>query len=93
MKKENNEKNKYRSRTNRTNLKNGDFKQLLTAGEHHLNDWFNRLTVSLFTLDNEPIDEKLADHLRQFHPDWVDDHCIDIALTDDEIGLFTCTIV
>ncbi|MGG4671910.1 slipin family protein [Providencia sp. Me1] len=66
--------------------KNGDFKQLLTAGEHHLNDWFNRLTVSLFTLDNEPIDEKLADHLRQFHPDWVDDHCIDIALTDDEIG-------
>ncbi|MEX5923042.1 slipin family protein [Providencia huaxiensis] len=66
--------------------KNGDFKQLLTAGEHRLNDWFNQLTVSLFTLDNEPIDEKLADHLRQFHPDWVDDHCIDIALTDDEIG-------
>ncbi|WP_350025088.1 slipin family protein [Providencia rettgeri] len=66
--------------------KNGNFKQLLTAGEHHLNDWFNRLTVSLFTLDNKAIDEKLADHLRQFHSDWVDEHCIDIILADDEIG-------
>ncbi|MGO2334359.1 slipin family protein [Providencia sp.] len=66
--------------------KNGDFKQLLTAGEHRLYDWFNKLTVSLFTLDNEPIEEKLAEHLRQFHPDWVDEHCLDVALSDDEIG-------
>ncbi|MDD9339318.1 MAG: slipin family protein [Providencia heimbachae] len=66
--------------------KNGDFKQLLTAGEHRLYDWFNKLTVSLFTLNNDPIDEKLADHLRQFHPDWVNQYCIDITLADDEIG-------
>ena len=67
--------------------KNGDFKQLLVAGEHRVQDWFNRLTVSFFTLNNEPIEEKLADHLRQFHTDWVGEHCIDITLTDDEIGL------
>lgn len=66
--------------------KNGNFQQLLTAGEHRLYDWFNKLTVTLFTLDNEPIEEKLADSLRQFHPDWVNEHCIDIALADDEVG-------
>ncbi|EMZ5447633.1 slipin family protein [Providencia stuartii] len=66
--------------------KNGNFQHLLLAGEHRINDWFNKLTVSLFTLNHEPIDAKLADHLRQYHPDWVEAHCIDINLSDNEIA-------
>ncbi|HHR6079594.1 TPA: slipin family protein [Providencia alcalifaciens] len=65
----------------------GDFKQLFVAGEHRLNDWFNKLTVTQFKLNNDPIEEKLAEHLRQFHPDWVEEYCVDITLADDEMGL------
>lgn len=35
--------------------KNGNFQHLLLAGEHRINDWFNKLTVSLFTLNHEPM--------------------------------------
>jgi regulator of protease activity HflC (stomatin/prohibitin superfamily) len=66
--------------------KNGDFKQLLVAGEHRVQDWFNKLTVSFFTLNNEPIEEKLANHLRQFHMNWVNEYCVDINLSDDEVA-------
>lgn len=66
--------------------KNGDFQHLLLAGEHKVNDWFNKLTVTMYPLNDEPIENKLAEHLRQFHSDWVDEHCLDVALSDDEIG-------
>ncbi|HHE6470096.1 TPA: slipin family protein [Providencia rettgeri] len=66
--------------------KNGNFQHLLIAGEHKIHDWFNKLTVTMYPLNDEPIENTLAEHLRQYHPDWVDEHCIDITLTDDEIG-------
>lgn len=66
--------------------KNGNFQHLFMAGEHRVNDWFNKLTVTLFTLNHQPIDENLAEHLRQYHPDWVNEYCVDINLTDDDIG-------
>lgn len=66
--------------------KNGDFQHLLLAGEHKVNDWFNKLTVTMYPLNDEPIEHKLAEHLRQYHQQWVVDYCIDINLSDDEVA-------
>ncbi|WP_272690383.1 MULTISPECIES: slipin family protein [Providencia] len=66
--------------------KNGNFQHILMAGEHKIHDWFNKVAVTLYTLNHEPIDEKLAEHLRQYHPEWVAEYCIDINLLDNEIA-------
>ena len=66
--------------------KNGNFQAILPAGEHRLNDWFNKLTVTTFEPGAAPIDTKLAEHLREYHPQWVTEYCVDLCPADDETG-------
>ncbi|MEI9535075.1 slipin family protein [Moellerella wisconsensis] len=67
--------------------KSGTYQQLLPAGEYRFSDWFNKLTVTLFEVDYQPIDSKLAEHFRQYHPKWIEQYCLDIQLGDDQMGL------
>lgn len=66
--------------------KNGNFQAILPAGEHRLNDWFNKLTVTIFEPGAAPIDTKLAEHLREYHPQWVAEYCVDLCPADGETG-------
>lgn len=66
--------------------KNENFQAILPAGEHRLNDWFNKLTVTTFESGAAPIDTKLAEHLREYHPQWVAEYCVDLCPADDETG-------
>ncbi|PHM57431.1 SPFH domain / Band 7 family protein [Xenorhabdus hominickii] len=67
--------------------KEGEYQQILTAGEYRFYDWFNKLKLTVFELDGTEIDTKLAEHLRQYHADWVEQHCDDLRLAEDEMGL------
>ncbi|MDE9541708.1 slipin family protein [Xenorhabdus bovienii] len=67
--------------------KEGEYQQILTAGKYRFIDWLNKLRLTVFELNSNEIEAKLAEHLRQYHTDWVDQHCDDIQLTEDEIGL------
>lgn len=67
--------------------KAGNFQQLLTSGDHSFTDWFNKLEIKVFELNNQPIEEKLAEHLRQYHTEWIECYFIDVQISDDEMGL------
>ncbi len=67
--------------------KEGEYLQVLTAGEYRFSDWFNKLQLTTFNLSGGAIEAKLAEHLRQYHADWVEQYCDDIQLAEDDMGL------
>lgn len=66
--------------------KNGDYYKVLEAGEHRL-PWFNTPEVLMVNRDGGEVPEALADYLRRFQPDWVSHYCLDVALTDNDVGV------
>ncbi|MCL7679909.1 hypothetical protein M8369_38840, partial [Klebsiella pneumoniae] len=51
--------------------KQGDFYQVLEAGEHRL-PWFNKPDVTLVEMNSGDVAPELADYLRRFQPEWVE---------------------
>lgn len=65
--------------------KNGDYYQVLEAGEHRL-PWFNTPEVLVVNLDGSEVPEALANYLRRFQPDWVTRYGLAVDLSDSEAG-------
>ncbi|HAT6803867.1 TPA: slipin family protein [Citrobacter freundii] len=65
--------------------KNGDYYQVLEAGEHRL-PWFNTPEVLVVNLDGSEVPEALANYLRRFQPDWVMRYALAVDLNDSEAG-------
>ena len=65
--------------------KNGDYYQVLEAGEHRL-PWFNTPEVLVVNLDGSEVPEALANYLRRFQPDWVTRYALAVDLNDSEAG-------
>ncbi|MFA9596940.1 slipin family protein [Citrobacter telavivensis] len=65
--------------------KNGDYYQVLEAGEHRL-PWFNTPEVLVVNLDGSEVPEALANYLRRFQPDWVTRYGLTVDLNDSEAG-------
>lgn len=63
----------------------GDYYQVLDAGEHRL-PWFNTPDVLVINTDGSEIPEALAEYLRRFQPAWVELYCVVADLTDTEAG-------
>ncbi|MBN4859488.1 MULTISPECIES: slipin family protein [Citrobacter] len=63
----------------------GDYYQVLDAGEHRL-PWFNTPDVLVINTDGSEIPEALAEYLRRFQPTWVEQYCVVADLTDTEAG-------
>lgn len=66
--------------------KNGDYYQVLEAGEHRL-PWFNTPEVLVVNLDGSEVPEALANYLRRFQPDWVTRYALAVDLNDSEAGV------
>lgn len=64
---------------------NGDYYQVLEAGEHRL-PWFNTPEVLVVNLDGSEVPEALANYLRRFQPDWVTRYALAVDLNDSEAG-------
>ncbi|ADO46940.1 slipin family protein [[Enterobacter] lignolyticus] len=65
--------------------KNGDYYQVLEAGEHRL-PWFSTPQVLVVNLDGSEVPETLAEYLRRFQPEWVARYSLAVDLTDAEVG-------
>lgn len=65
--------------------KQGDYYQVLEAGEHRL-PWFSQPEVLVVNLDGSEVPEALALYLRRFQPDWVERYCLTADLAEGEIG-------
>ena len=65
--------------------KNGDYYQVLEAGEHRL-PWFNTPEVLVVNLDGSDVPEALANYLRRVQPDWVTRYALAVDLNDSEAG-------
>lgn len=65
--------------------KNGDYYQVLEAGEHRL-PWFNTPEVLVVNLDGSEVPEALANYLRRFQPDWVTRYALAVDLNESEAG-------
>lgn len=63
----------------------GDYYQVLDAGEHRL-PWFNTPDVLVINTDGSEIPEALAEYLRRFQSTWVEQYCVVADLTDTEAG-------
>ena len=63
----------------------GDYYQVLEAGEHRL-PWFNVPDVLIVNRDGSEVPEALAEYLRRFQPEWVERYCLAADLTDIETG-------
>ncbi|MCX9007836.1 slipin family protein [Citrobacter portucalensis] len=63
----------------------GDYYQVLDAGEHRL-PWFNTPDVLVINTDGSEIPEALGEYLRRFQPAWVEQYCVVADLTDTEAG-------
>ncbi|MES0233470.1 slipin family protein [Citrobacter portucalensis] len=63
----------------------GDYYQVLDAGEHRL-PWFNTPDVLVINTDGSEIPEALAEYLRRFQPAWVEQYCVVADLIDTEAG-------
>ncbi|EEH96035.1 slipin family protein [Citrobacter portucalensis] len=63
----------------------GDYYQVLDAGEHRL-PWFNTPDVLVINTDGSEIPEALAEYLRRFQTAWVEQYCVVADLTDTEAG-------
>ncbi len=67
-------------------VKSDEYQQILPAGEHRFRDWFGKLSMQTFDL-NQPIDEQQAEYLQQYHPHWVAEHCQLIEVAETCVGL------
>lgn len=63
--------------------KQGDFYQILEAGEHRL-PWFNKPDVVVIDVNSGDVAPELADYLRRFQPAWVEKYCLVVDTTDNE---------
>lgn len=63
----------------------GDYEQVLEAGEHRLS-WFNTPDVLVVNTDGSEVPEALATYLRRFQPEWVAQYCLVVDLSDTEAG-------
>ncbi|ELY3545351.1 slipin family protein [Cronobacter turicensis] len=63
--------------------KQGDFYQVLEAGEHRL-PWFNKPDVTLVEMNSGDVAPELADYLRRFQPEWVETYCLAVDTADNE---------
>ncbi|POT57178.1 hypothetical protein C3432_17630 [Citrobacter amalonaticus] len=63
----------------------GDYYQVLEAGEHRL-PWFSTPEVLVINLDGSEVQETLAEYLRRFQPGWVERYCLAVDLSDTEAG-------
>ncbi|PLP20917.1 hypothetical protein CWM92_28990, partial [Klebsiella michiganensis] len=63
----------------------GDYYQVLEAGEHRL-PWFNVPEVLIVNRDGSEVPEALAEYLRRFQPEWIERYCLAADLTDVEAG-------
>lgn len=53
----------------------GDYYQVLEAGEHRL-PWFNVPEVLIVNRDGSEVPEALAEYLRRFQPEWIERYCL-----------------
>ncbi|MFP1746979.1 slipin family protein [Lonsdalea quercina] len=65
----------------------GDYLRVLEAGRHRLSRWFNRQKIDIISLDGAEVLAPLDDYLRQYHPEWVKQYCLDVVLPEEAIGL------
>lgn len=63
--------------------KQGDFYQILEAGEHRL-PWFNKPDVVVIDVNSGDVAPELADYLRRFQPAWVEKYCLVVDTADNE---------
>src|SRR5262245_16516635 len=68
-------------------FRNGDFVNVLSAGDHWFIDPLKRLSVEKFVLAKTHFDHRLADYLLKAEPEVVAREFHVIALGADEIGL------
>jgi regulator of protease activity HflC (stomatin/prohibitin superfamily) len=67
--------------------KNGEIKNVLQAGVHRFLDPLKTLTVEIFDHSQPEIKGESADYLRDYFPELVEKHCVNLTLSQDEIGL------
>lgn len=67
--------------------KEGDYFQVLEAGEHRLPGWFSPPEVMLVNLDDAEVATEMAEYLRHYQPDWCERYCLCADLNDNEVGL------
>lgn len=65
--------------------KDGDYYQVLQAGEHRPS-WFSVPEVLVVNLDGSEIEAGLAEYLRRFQPDWIAQYCLVADIADNEAG-------
>lgn len=63
--------------------KQGDFYQVLEAGEHRL-PWFGRPDVTLVALNGDDVAPDLSDYLRRFKPEWVEKYALAVDTAEQE---------
>lgn len=63
--------------------KQGDFYQVLEAGEHRL-PWFNKPDVTVVDMNGDDVAPELADYLRRFQPEWVEKYCLSVDTAEQE---------
>lgn len=63
--------------------KQGDFYQVLEAGEHRL-PWFNKPDVTVVDVNGDDVAPELADYLRRFQPEWVEKYCLSVDTAEQE---------
>lgn len=65
--------------------KDGDYYQILEAGEHRM-PWFNAPNVLVINSDGSAVEKALAENLRRFQPEWVDRYCLQADMAENEVG-------
>lgn len=65
--------------------RDGDYFQLLEAGEHRL-PWFNKPELLVVNTDGSEVATGLAEYLRRFQPEWVERYCLVADMADNEAG-------
>ena len=65
--------------------KDGDYYQVLEAGEHR-QPWFSVPEVLVVNLDGSEVEAGLAEYLRRFQPEWIAQYCLVADIADHEAG-------
>ncbi|MEO3741002.1 slipin family protein [Kosakonia sp. WA-90] len=65
--------------------KEGDYYQVLEAGEHR-QPWFNKPELLVVNIDGSDVAEGLAEYLRRFQPQWVERYCLVADMDTHEAG-------
>ena len=61
-------------------VKAGDYTDILEAGEHRLS-WFGKQEVTIVELNGSDVAAELANYLRRFRPEWVEEYCLSVDTT------------